>query len=565
MNLRDNKTYIDELFDRVQNGYLNPDEASTLLWAILDSFNRAYLASQDNYPREPREPRGIQRRTPLSTLASGTTETEEQVIWSASGTMTAPDGTETPISKVTLRIPTKAGTPRFMPGHSTPPVIGAKLRMNTDAFRPTCTACGEPVTWVGSQSKWIHESGPAVPHQVGYPSAQFTDDLVRVPVNVNNGPLADHKIITRIHRDPSMPISEYLAAVRNTMRALDQDGIKFVKAENDERTTMYFYNELELKSQVGDCQRHPTSSAPGPLYCYKCKGALTFVEVSAGIGHWAHLNPAQQESHKPDLIGPSTGEHERTCIKCRQPIFYGAHPNGGIGWVHYGSVDPDHVAVEEIRTPPLSSNPMDWPVKIPVSDRPLTDELRRSQNTFEFDALAGRLSTDDPGLSDVIPNACTTCGQPMQYVNAPTGGWWAHDVHPADGHDATSPDAGGDDIPEDWDTEDELMGHNTSMDRPKISMPPIEVPSASMGRLVQRLKSLHPTGNNEEFVDVLAGEDPEEYDLIDLDKLDTPAEPQINISAGSVSPGAYTLWNSLTSDSAAAIHKTHRDGQAEQA
>lgn len=520
MNLRDNKTYIDELFERVQNGYLNPDEASTLLWAILDSFNRAYLASQNNYPMRRRE---IQRSTRTGSVG-GTTETEERVIWSASGTMTAPDGTETPISKVTLRVKMRPVPSHFLTGHSTPPVIGARLRMNTDAFRPTCSACGEPVTWVGSQSKWIHESGPAVPHQVGYPSAQFTDDLVRVPVNVNNGPLADHKIITRIHRDPSMPISEYLAAVRNTMRALDQDGIKFVKAENDERTTMYFYNELELKSQVGDCQRHPTSSAPGPLYCYKCKGALTFVEVSAGIGHWVHLNPAQQESHKPDLIGPSTGEQERTCIKCRQPIFYGAHPNGGIGWVHYGSVDPDHAAVEEIRPgPPLGSNPTDWPVKIPVSDRPLAGELRRSQNTLDFDALAGRLSTENTELVDV------------------------------------------DDIPEDWDTEDELMGHNTSMDRPKISMPPIEVPSASVGRLVQRLKSLHPTGNNEEFVDVLAGEDPEEYDLVDLDKLDTPAEPQINISAGSVSPGAYTLWNSSTSDSAAAIHKTHRDGQAEQA
>ncbi|MPY47094.1 hypothetical protein [Streptomyces acidicola] len=31
---------------------------------------------------------------------------------------------------------------------------------------------------------------------------------------------------------------------------------------------------------------------------------------------------------------------------------------------------------------------------------------------------------------------CRTCVTPIAYVDCPTGGWWAHDTHPADGHDA---------------------------------------------------------------------------------------------------------------------------------
>lgn len=31
---------------------------------------------------------------------------------------------------------------------------------------------------------------------------------------------------------------------------------------------------------------------------------------------------------------------------------------------------------------------------------------------------------------------CCTCNQAIHYLDAPTGGWWAHDAHPADEHDA---------------------------------------------------------------------------------------------------------------------------------
>jgi hypothetical protein len=31
---------------------------------------------------------------------------------------------------------------------------------------------------------------------------------------------------------------------------------------------------------------------------------------------------------------------------------------------------------------------------------------------------------------------CAVCAGPVGYIDCPTGGWWAHDRHPVDGHDA---------------------------------------------------------------------------------------------------------------------------------
>ncbi|MCJ0875607.1 hypothetical protein [Streptomyces sp. AP-93] len=31
---------------------------------------------------------------------------------------------------------------------------------------------------------------------------------------------------------------------------------------------------------------------------------------------------------------------------------------------------------------------------------------------------------------------CRTCRTMIQWIACPTGGWWAHAEHPADGHDA---------------------------------------------------------------------------------------------------------------------------------
>jgi hypothetical protein len=35
---------------------------------------------------------------------------------------------------------------------------------------------------------------------------------------------------------------------------------------------------------------------------------------------------------------------------------------------------------------------------------------------------------------------CKRCQTKIGWVECPTGSWWAHEVHPADGHDAEPPD-----------------------------------------------------------------------------------------------------------------------------
>lgn len=41
-------------------------------------------------------------------------------------------------------------------------------------------------------------------------------------------------------------------------------------------------------------------------------------------------------------------------------------------------------------------------------------------------------------LADAAP-PCAVCEASIEWVDCPTGGWWAHHVHPADGHDALPP------------------------------------------------------------------------------------------------------------------------------
>lgn len=37
---------------------------------------------------------------------------------------------------------------------------------------------------------------------------------------------------------------------------------------------------------------------------------------------------------------------------------------------------------------------------------------------------------------DGMHGTCTKCGGQIFYQDCPTGGWWIHEVHPADNHDA---------------------------------------------------------------------------------------------------------------------------------
>jgi hypothetical protein len=43
------------------------------------------------------------------------------------------------------------------------------------------------------------------------------------------------------------------------------------------------------------------------------------------------------------------------------------------------------------------------------------------------------------GCSTSSAATCGTCRQPIHWVDCPTGGWWRHDQHPTDGHDAEGP------------------------------------------------------------------------------------------------------------------------------
>ncbi|MFF9643662.1 hypothetical protein [Kitasatospora aureofaciens] len=40
------------------------------------------------------------------------------------------------------------------------------------------------------------------------------------------------------------------------------------------------------------------------------------------------------------------------------------------------------------------------------------------------------------------PVTCATCHTAIHWIDCPTGGWWRHDQHPADGHDAFPPNGG---------------------------------------------------------------------------------------------------------------------------
>jgi hypothetical protein len=45
---------------------------------------------------------------------------------------------------------------------------------------------------------------------------------------------------------------------------------------------------------------------------------------------------------------------------------------------------------------------------------------------------------DAPEPSDGEHGTCAACGGEIGFQDAPGGGWWIHDTHPADGHDAQS-------------------------------------------------------------------------------------------------------------------------------
>lgn len=60
---------------------------------------------------------------------------------------------------------------------------------------------------------------------------------------------------------------------------------------------------------------------------------------------------------------------------------------------------------------------------------PMSVELLEAQ--ADLDALD---AADGSPVAYVM--ACAQCEGPLGWITCPTGGWWSHREHPADGHDA---------------------------------------------------------------------------------------------------------------------------------
>ena len=71
------------------------------------------------------------------------------------------------------------------------------------------------------------------------------------------------------------------------------------------------------------------------------------------------------------------------------------------------------------------------------------DEERAPEQMAANAAFIAHAREDVPALLAEVrrlratpPMACINCETPVGWVDCPTGGWWAHETHPADEHDA---------------------------------------------------------------------------------------------------------------------------------
>ncbi|MFI1920523.1 hypothetical protein [Nocardia sp. NPDC020380] len=73
--------------------------------------------------------------------------------------------------------------------------------------------------------------------------------------------------------------------------------------------------------------------------------------------------------------------------------------------------------------------------------RTLRDKLTAAIDAFDgTDNEVGdtELVNDDESVSElsITPMRCGACGELIEWIECPTGSWWAHKVHPGDHHDA---------------------------------------------------------------------------------------------------------------------------------
>lgn len=64
--------------------------------------------------------------------------------------------------------------------------------------------------------------------------------------------------------------------------------------------------------------------------------------------------------------------------------------------------------------------PVNWIAA--VVDTALVSHIKAAEERGRREALAAFI--------------CGACGHRVGWINCPTGGWWAHEVHPSDDHDA---------------------------------------------------------------------------------------------------------------------------------
>lgn len=94
--------------------------------------------------------------------------------------------------------------------------------------------------------------------------------------------------------------------------------------------------------------------------------------------------------------------------------------------------------------------------QVPQTEEQMDQSLRESiQVLHRIRQLQADAPPQGPDGEPVM--SCATCAEAVYWIDCPTGGWWAHAVHPNDDHDAATSTFG--DKPPPWAMEYEEFGY----------------------------------------------------------------------------------------------------------
>lgn len=98
----------------------------------------------------------------------------------------------------------------------------------------------------------------------------------------------------------------------------------------------------------------------------------------------------------------------------------------------YPGLRPEHPAFAEFRSKRLETR-----------TRSAAWNLGHGEPVVLVNDYAGGISlehidlrTEEAPMSQPQPATCATCHTAIHWIDCPTGGWWRHDQHPSDDHDA---------------------------------------------------------------------------------------------------------------------------------